>query len=419
MDEDVREIRPGTDLRGRARVLAQVHDALFSGGRAPVQPRGLVARSWRRARAQGVDPDLRFPPDPAGVAEVERRRERCGLRPVLPDLRAALTSVAEDSRHVMVVTDSDGVVLWREGASRVRRLADDIGFSEGARWSEGVVGGNAIGTALAEDAPVQMFAAEHFLRAHHVWTCTAAPLHDPRTGELLGIVDVSGPAETIHPMTVALVGTAVKLAESSLWRGHERRLESLRQVAGPLLAGLTGPGLVVDEHGWVAAVTGLAGPDRVAAPRDGTPLAVHGVGDCVPEPVPGGWLLRPARGPRMRLTLDLGSAPPRAVVEGSSRWAHPLSVRHAELLVLLAGAGEAGMSAAQLSEALYGDRTHLVTVRAEVSRLRRTLGGVVLARPYRIAPGVECPLPDLTGSALATRSTAPGIHRLANALPSS
>ncbi|WP_243793731.1 GAF domain-containing protein [Saccharopolyspora gloriosae] len=417
MDEDVRVMRPGTDVRSRARVLAQVHDALFSGGRAPVQPRNLVARSWRRARAQGVDPDLRIPPDPAGTGEVERRRERSGLRPVLPELRTALTSVAEDSRHVMVVTDSDGVVLWREGASKVRRLADDIGFAEGARWSEGVVGGNAIGTALAEGAPVQMFAAEHFLRAHHVWTCTAAPLHDPRTGELLGIVDVSGPTDTIHPMTVALVGTAVKLAEASLWRGHERRLESLRQIAGPLLAGLSGTGLVVDEHGWVAAAAGFAGPDRVAVPRDGIPLVVHGVGDCVPEPVPGGWLLRPARGPRLRLTLDLDSAPPRAVVEGSSRWEHPLSVRHAELLVLLAGAGAAGMSAAQLSEALYGDRTHLVTVRAEVSRLRRTLGGVVLARPYRIAPGVDFPLPDLTGCALATRSTAPGIHRLVHASP--
>ncbi|MCA1196279.1 MULTISPECIES: helix-turn-helix domain-containing protein [Saccharopolyspora] len=399
-------------VRERARTLAQVHDALFSGGRAPAQPRALVARSWRRARAQGVDPDLLFPPDPADAAEVQRRRERSGLRPVLPELRAALTAVAEDSRHVMVVTDADGVVLWREGANLVRHRADRIGFAEGARWSEDVVGGNAIGTALAEGAAVQMFAAEHFLRAHHVWTCTAAPLHDPRTGDLLGIVDVSGPVETVHPLTVALVGTAVKVAEAGLRREHARGLDSLRQVAGPLLAGLRGPGLVVDEHGWVAAATGMAGPDRVGAPRSGVPVAVHGVGHCLPEPVPGGWLLRPEPAPRMRLALDLGSSPPRAVVEGTGSWVHPLPVRHAELLVLLAHAGPAGLSAAQLSEALYGDRTHLVTVRAEVSRLRKSLGGLVLARPYRIAPGVEVAPPDRTGP-LLSRSTAPGVRRLA------
>ena len=210
----------------------------------------------------------------------------------------------------MVITDADGVLLWREGSTHVRRRADALGFTEGANWSEGTVGSNAIGTALAEAAPVQMFAAEHFVRTHHVWTCTACPVHDPRSGDLLGVVDVSGPAETIHPTTVALVGTAVKLAEASLWRQHESRIEALRGVAAPLLSGLSGPGLVVDDHGWVAAVTGMPSLDRVAAPRGDRPVAVHGVGVCMPEPVPGGWLLRTASSARMRLSLDLESRPP-------------------------------------------------------------------------------------------------------------
>ncbi|NBH05773.1 transcriptional regulator, partial [Amycolatopsis sp. SID8362] len=81
--------------------------------------------------------------------------------------------------------------------------------------------------------------------------------------------------------------------------------------------------------------------------------------------------------------------PPRAIVEGSTRWTHPLGRRQADLLRLIAAAGPAGVSAAQLSETVYGDRTHLVTVRAELSRLRKLVGGLLLARPYRIAPGVE------------------------------
>jgi hypothetical protein len=292
----------------------------------------------------------------------------------------------------------------------VRHRADRIGFTEGANWSEGSVGSNGIGTAIAEATPVQMFAAEHFVRSHHVWTCTACPVHDPRTGELLGVVDVSGPAETVHPTTVALVGTAVKLAEASLWRAHEGRLETLRNVAAPLLVDLRGPGLVVDDHGWVAAVAGMPAVDRIAVPRPGRPLAVHGVGVCVPEPVPGGWLLRVEDAEPIRLSLDLTGRPPRAVVEGANRWVHPLSMRHAEVLVLLAAAGAAGMDAGALSAALYGDREHLVTVRAEMSRLRRTLGGLLLARPYRIAPEVDVALTDL---GVLRSSTAPGIRRLA------
>jgi hypothetical protein len=413
VDEGVCAIRPGIDVGRHARMLARVHDALLSGDRPPVDPRRLVARSWRRARAQGVDPDLGDPPGPIGPDEVERRRTSSLISRVLPELRAALTSVAEDARHIMVITDADGVLLWREGSTAVRHRADALGFTEGANWSEGMVGSNAIGTALAEDAPVQMFAAEHFVRTHHVWTCTACPVHDPRSGELLGVVDVSGPAETVHPTTVALVGTAVKLAEASLWRQHESRIEALRGVAVPLLSRLTGPGLVVDDHGWVAAVTGMPSLERVAAPRGELPVQVHGIGVCVPEPVPGGWLLRTASSARMRLTLDIESRPPRAVVDGSSRWLHPLSTRHAEVLVLLVHAGPAGLDAAALSQALYGDREHLVTVRAEMSRLRKSLGGLLLARPYRVAPGVDAVLPALTGSALLARSSAPGLHRLA------
>ena len=47
------------------------------------------------------------------------------------------------------------------------------------------------------------------------------------------------------------------------------------------------------------------------------------------------------------------------------------------------------MTAAQLSTALFGDEEHCVTVRAEVSRLRRVVGGLVTANPYRLATGVR------------------------------
>lgn len=420
MDEGVCAIRPGTDLGRHARLLARVHDALLAGERPPTRPRGLVERSWRRTRQYGVNPDLGDPPGPLAADEVEHRRQASPLAKVLPELRASLTSIAEDARHVMVITDERGVLLWREGSPRVRHRADGLGFTEGADWSEGAVGTNAIGAALVERAPVQLFSAEHFVRSHHAWTCTASPIHDPRTGELLGVVDVSGSAETVHPTTVALVCTAVKLAEASLWRHHESRLEALRTVAAPLLLGVGAPGLVVDDHGWVAAVTGMPPVDRVSAPSPDRPVAVHGLGLCHPEPVPGGWLLRSAgtaRGApgRLRLRLELDARPARAVVEGSNVWLYPLSTRHAEMLVLLAEAGPAGMNAAQLSRALYGDDGHLVTVRAELSRLRRALGGVLSARPYRIAAGVDVVPPELEGSSFAARSAAPGVRALLGA----
>ena len=58
-----------------------------------------------------------------------------------------------------------------------------MNFAVGALWSEGGAGTNAIGTALAADHAVQVFAAEHFNEVVQAWTCAAAPVHDPDTGD--------------------------------------------------------------------------------------------------------------------------------------------------------------------------------------------------------------------------------------------
>jgi hypothetical protein len=391
-DDEVCAVRRDTDLRLRARELHRAHEAVLTGHVPAAAPRRVVARSWARMRADGVDPEHRPVADPASPELLEQRRCESPLAGVLESLRTSLASVAEAAGHLMVVADADGVVLWRDGCPRVRRHADTQGFAEGALWSESSVGTNAIGTALVEDGPVQLFSAEHFVRTLQWWTCTAGPVHDPWTGELLGVVDVSGPASTAHPATVALVGTTVRLAEAELWREHERRLNSLRAVAGPLLGRLHGPAAVVDVHGWVAAVVGLPPADRVAVPEDGALCHVPGIGACVPEPVPGGWLLRGLAPDRSapRLQIDTASSPPCAVIEtADATWRHPLTRRHVEVLALLIRAGPAGLDAAALSRSLFGDETHLVTVRAEVSRIRQRLGSLVLTRPYRIAHNVR------------------------------
>jgi hypothetical protein len=130
-------------------------------------------------------------------------------------------------------------------------------------------------------------------------------------------------------------------------------------------------------------------------PVEGKRCVVPGIGSCLPEPVPGGWLLRAGEpaGPT-RLWLDLASRPAHAVVEGSTVWRYPLTPRHAQLLALLMRAGAGGLDAFALSAALFGDDRHAVAVSAEVSRLRRRLGGIVLTRPYRIAPNIAVQPPD-------------------------
>ncbi|MEU7471074.1 GAF domain-containing protein [Streptomyces sp. NPDC044984] len=391
------------DTARAARVLDEVRSAALSGQRAPVAPRPVIGQSWERMLRSGVDPEHDFRSGLLSWEEVQRRRESSPLRQVLPVLREGLLSVADVAHHIMVVADEEGRVLWREGSAPVLRKADGLGFEIGADWREEVVGTNGVGTPAVTRRPVQVFAAEHFVRSHATWTCAGAPITDPRDGRLIGVVDVSGPLETMHPATLAWVDSVAKLAEARLRETHLRSLERLRAVAAPVLARIDGRALVVDRQGWTAAVTGMPYTERLALPASVSAGMrwLPALGRCSLEPLAGGWLVRAADEPvtraATRIVLDL-RGPRRRSVEvsgGAGSWTRELSPRHAELLYLLA-VHRAGRSAADLARDVFGDPARTVTVRAEMSRVRRYLGPLLDHRPYRFTESaeVELVLPD-------------------------
>ncbi|MEV7015088.1 GAF domain-containing protein [Streptomyces sp. NPDC093991] len=394
------------DTARAARVLDEVRSAALSGRPAPVAPRPVIGQSWERMLRSGVDPDHGCRSGLLPMDEVRRRREASPLRHVLPVLREGLLSVADVARHIMVVADEEGRVLWREGSAPVLRKADGLGFEIGADWREDVVGTNGVGTPAVTGRPVQVFASEHFVRSHAAWTCAGAPLTDPRDGRLIGVVDVSGPLETMHPATLAWVDSVAKLAEARLRERHVRSLERLRAVAAPVLSRIDGRALVVDRHGWTAAVTGMPYTERLALPKSVSAGQrwLPALGRCSLEPLAGGWLVRaaaePSARPAARIVLDLGGRHRRSVrvSDGAGSWTRELSPRHAELLYLLA-VHRAGRSAADLARDVFGDPARTVTVRAEMSRVRRYLGVLLEHRPYRFTESAEVKvvLPDDPG----------------------
>lgn len=417
------------DAARAARVLNQVRDARLAGQRVRVAPRPVIEQSWERLLRSGVDPERDVRAGLLTSDEVRRRREESPLREVLPVLREGLLSVADVAHHIMVVADGEGRVLWREGCGPVLRKADGLGFELGADWGEAVVGTNGVGTPAVVRRPVQVFASEHFVRSHAAWTCAGAPITDPRSGRLLGVVDVSGPLETMHPATLAWVDSVAKLAESRLREKHLGSLERLRAVAAPALARIGGRAAAVDGEGWTAAVTGMPYTSRIALPKSPSPGRrwLPALGLCTLEPLAGGWLVRSvdeAAGRRQsgatRIVLDL-TRPRRwsVTVSGDAgSWSHELSPRHAELLYLLA-AQRSGRSAAELAEDMFGDADRTVTVRAEMSRVRRYLGGFLEHRPYRFCEDadVDVLLPADPGE-LLPHSTAPAVVRNRTSSPS-
>ncbi|GAB3870830.1 hypothetical protein GCM10029964_006050 [Kibdelosporangium lantanae] len=354
--------------------------------------------------------------------EVVDMRAEHPLAAVMPALRAMLVTVADEAEHVMIVTDADGHLLWREGSAKVCVRADKVNLTEGTRWTEDAIGTNAMGTAIAVNGPVMIHAAEHLVRTYHPWTCAAAPVHDPDTGQLIGVIDVTGPASTMHASTLALVSTAAHLVESQLRLNLLAQDERLRTRNMRHLSG-AGQGALLSHNGRVVAASCPSLPSKVDTSRSS--LWLPDGREAVLEPLAEGYLLRLVTTRRLRpplLSLSfLGTGEPTALLEGREV---PLTLRHAEILTLLALSPK-GLTAEQLALALYGECGNPVTARAEIHRLRMHLGAdVARTRPYRLDVEVDADFirlrellrerrareaVELWRGPLLPRSTAPGI----------
>jgi len=427
---------PAADLAAHARMLHEVYDAVLADESNPVQPRSLITASWRRSLAAHVDPDRIRPPIRVRPEDLPDVRAAHPLNEVLPLLRSTLVSIADEAMHIMIVTDAEGVVLWREGASALLGPTEEVGLVAGASWAEDAAGTNAMGTTLALDAPVQIHSAEHLVRQLHAWTCAAAPVHDPDTGTVLGAVDMTGPLHTVHPAMMQLVVATAQLAENQLRVRMAIADERLRVRNMPHLTNLRGrPGALVTRTGriiagepygcWPERVTITPGAERVCL-ADGRELAV--------EPLTEGYLLRTprraARSPRRRaLALRFtGEQGPRVVLDGRQV---PVTLRPAELLVALVLHPE-GLTAEQLALRLYGEEGNPTTVRGEVHRVRALLGAdVVRTRPYRLDAAVDADFASVRrllragkvgealrscGGRLLARSDAPEVRELRDEL---
>ena len=212
----------------RARMLRRAHELVFTGQGRPGIVRDIVLDSWLRSTEAGV---VLPRPAPRIISEQEAaaRLTSHALGHVAPIVRGMLSGVAQDARHIVVISDADGMLLSAEGHPQMLDAAAANNFLPGALLSEAAAGTNAVGTTLYLDHPLQIFSAEHFSDLFHGWTCSAAPIHDPCTGAVLGAIDLSGNFRTAHPHSMSLVTAVARLVETQLALEAARRDAYLRE----------------------------------------------------------------------------------------------------------------------------------------------------------------------------------------------
>jgi hypothetical protein len=424
----------------RARQLREAWEHFLREGRMEAAIRGPIGDSWERSHAAGVDPSRdRVAPSLADPDETAARWQAHPLAAAAPLIRHCLAPVAAEADHLVVVSDADGMLLWIEGPPGIRRdAADSMNFAEGAGWNESGAGTNAIGTALAVDHAVQVFAAEHFNEVVQAWTCSAAPVHDPDGGRVLGAIDVTGKLGTAHPWSFACAVSTAQAVESHLRSLMHERDARLHARYEDRVAAARSRAVLVTPSGRVISgddAVRWTGTERLAVPPGGGELRLPSGVRAFAEPLDHGeaFVVRAADGrptaprpPLLKLAF-LRRDQPRVELDG-----RPLRLSRvgAEVLALLSARPE-GMTSEELAADLYGDDGRPGAARVQVCRLRKLLGPWIETAPYRLSMDVESDVArvaalldrgaireaaELYEGPLLPRSEAPGVVRERDAL---
>ncbi len=177
----------------------------------------VIRRSHDRSSSTGLKSDERIDPGPdthSSVIELVERHEflRRHAAPVMETLYEQIIN----THSMVVLTNENGVIVHALGDDDFLMRAQKVALTPGVSWAEEARGTNAIGTALIEQCPTLVHGKDHFLRANHFLTCSAAPIFDP-TGLAIGVLDVTGDYRSYHKHTMALIRMSAQMIENHLF----------------------------------------------------------------------------------------------------------------------------------------------------------------------------------------------------------
>ena len=206
-----------SEIERTARQLRAIREGfLTTGSLSTHTPRSLILDSWQRCHTMHVNPSRRFAPlAVARESQLYQVREANELLiRATHSVMGHLTDFLAGSGYVIVLSDAKGCLLDVLGDAGIRRRLARIDFVPGGDWSEAAAGTNAIGTALADRHVVQLMAAEHYCDGWTDLTCTAAPIRHPFTGEVMGVLDVTGDYRLIRSfLTNSLAAAALEVQQ--------------------------------------------------------------------------------------------------------------------------------------------------------------------------------------------------------------
>ncbi|ENJ9654054.1 sigma 54-interacting transcriptional regulator [Clostridium botulinum] len=181
-----------------------------------VKEKFCVLKSHEKCNSLGISKDLVYSKKIIRDEELKRElNNNSELIIIATPFMNKLYQFVKGSNFFVILTDGDGCILNVIGDESILKEAFNVKMIPGAYMDEKNMGTNAMGMALSEKSPIQISGEEHYVKAYHRWTCSAAPIKDIN-GKIIGTLDLTGYSENVHSHTLGMVVAATNAIEKMI-----------------------------------------------------------------------------------------------------------------------------------------------------------------------------------------------------------
>ena len=181
-----------------------------------------IEESWYMCQKKGVNP---YDGKGSDILTPEQLHQRLKKNDRLtsiaaPIMEKVIISIRQANTMILLI-DKEGYILATRGPGLTLKRASKINFVEGSKWTEDIVGTNAVGTALRKGEAITVVGTEHYAVASQHFSCSAAPIHAP-DGTLLGVLDMTSALEDSRHEHMLAAVCAAAFAVEQQWAAMEK-----------------------------------------------------------------------------------------------------------------------------------------------------------------------------------------------------
>lgn len=178
-----------------------------------------ILSSWARSQSANIPIERKCAP----LIKLNKRKSNF-LERALSYCQDELNHIAQQSSMVLAVGDIGSTIIWTAASKQMQSAAENVHFVEGGQWREEFVGTNALALTLKTQKSSCVFSNEHYLESIQDWVCYAAPIIDPFSKQILGVIDLSTTWKNHNSLGLLAVERCAAILQNSLLESHKQHL---------------------------------------------------------------------------------------------------------------------------------------------------------------------------------------------------